>query len=145
MVNFPGDMLKTGVGHWLSTAGLLPGIADLTAQFFQQFKAGNANLRVELVDIAGYKKTYFQGFVGLNVYLKSIRIIILLTAKCTKPTKLFFQTDEGLFANPMLGQIVDVFTAELFHHLPKLSFQNRNGVISAFFAKGRHAVHKGAT
>ena len=49
------EMFETGVGHWLATAGLVGRIDHLATEFFQQLEGGDANLRVELVDITGYK------------------------------------------------------------------------------------------
>jgi hypothetical protein len=43
----------TGICHGLPTAGLSKGVADLTAQLFQQFQSRNSYVWVELIHVAG--------------------------------------------------------------------------------------------
>jgi len=50
-----GEMFETGVGHRLAAAGLFRGKDNLAALLFQQLEGGDTDLRVELVDITGYK------------------------------------------------------------------------------------------
>jgi hypothetical protein len=47
--------VQAGIGEWLATARLLRGIVDFQAEVFQYIDRRNADLRVELVDVAGDK------------------------------------------------------------------------------------------
>ena len=46
----------SAIGHWLPAAGLIQRIIHVQAESFQEFQGGYTDLRINEVDVAGYKQ-----------------------------------------------------------------------------------------
>ena len=62
-----GHSFKSGIGHGLSTTGLVERIVHIESQMGEQFIGSHAHLWIEGVYIAGYEKTYLHLYVSCLV------------------------------------------------------------------------------
>jgi hypothetical protein len=57
LITSMGQVLETGIGHWLATTGLSCRIDYLAPKLLQELQGGNTNPGIELIYITRDKKT----------------------------------------------------------------------------------------